>query len=253
MKKALRKIIGWLVAVCLLAGLIAWTYPPSRQWPKLAAARVLAISGTPRSAMRMGNAWRDYYCNNYDANDTLDKALAWYVKSAEADFTQAKYELGMFYDRAAGHERMKPSGFENMELAEYYVTESARWLLAAAEEGHAEAQFWLGMSHSYEDWQTCNEQTHLAWLQKSANQGFADAQYYLGMGNYGPGYDMETGAREITPESLPLLIKGGGAKARARDVRVGGILYHPGQCGGSGPGTGSRLVQTAQRQHGEIL
>ena len=54
-----------------------------------------------------------------------------------------------------------------------------RWLRAAATQGDAEAQLWLGIAYDREYFGRIDYQESLKWLRKSAAQGLPDAQYAL--------------------------------------------------------------------------
>ena len=63
-----------------------------------------------------------------------------------------------------------------------------KWYRKAAEQGHTEAQFNLGVCYASGRGVTKNEAEAVKWYRKSADQGFANAQYNLGVCHeYGTG------------------------------------------------------------------
>ena len=89
------------------------------------------------------------------------------MKSAEQGYLHAKTMIGCAYlgNHATG--------------ADPTHAEAQRWLRAAAMQGDAEAQLWLGLVYDRAYFVRTVYQESLHWLRESANQGLPDAQYAL--------------------------------------------------------------------------
>jgi TPR repeat protein len=85
----------------------------------------------------------------------------WLVKSAVQGFVRSEEVLGLVLK-----DRDRPA--------------SERWLLWAAEQGDAEAQFWLGVAYEENWYGTTDNQLAAKWYEKAAAQGHPDAQVSLG-------------------------------------------------------------------------
>ena len=87
----------------------------------------------------------------------------WMLKSAEQGYVPAQANMGMMFLGAGG---------------EYGKAEI--WLRRAAEQGNAEAQFWLGASYEEGRFGTTDYPEAFKYLRKAAEQGHTDAQVALG-------------------------------------------------------------------------
>jgi TPR repeat protein len=56
-------------------------------------------------------------------------------------------------------------------------TKAIRWFRKAAEQGHTEAQFYMGYTISTDTDE--DDAAAMRWLRKAAEQGHVDAQYHL--------------------------------------------------------------------------
>ena len=107
----------------------------------------------------------------------------WYRKAAGQGHVKAQYNLGVIYDRGYG-------------LAAYEVTESrpirpldsfpdpggaAPWYRKAADQGHAKAQYSLGVLYDRGDGVSQDLVQAAIWYRKAADRGHAKAQYNLGV------------------------------------------------------------------------
>lgn len=90
------------------------------------------------------------------------------LRNALTGNVQAQYEIGMKYNKAGR------AGWGKTE----YVEEAARWFELAAGQGDARAQYQLSQYYfnARKDYNRS-----FALTQAAAQQGLADAQYYLGM------------------------------------------------------------------------
>jgi len=88
---------------------------------------------------------------------------------------------------------------------------AVEWYRKAAEQGHADAQFYLGLMYRYGfDGVDENEAIAAEWYRKAAEQGHANAQYNLGfMYRYGRGvHKSESTAAEWYRKAAVMLKKG---------------------------------------------
>ena len=68
----------------------------------------------------------------------------------------------------------------NKDCRESLCAEDAPYFLKKAKAGDPDAQFTLGIMHYTGVGELWNKTKAAAWLRKAAEQGHADAQYYLG-------------------------------------------------------------------------
>jgi len=84
------------------------------------------------------------------------------LKSAEEGYAPAQEMVGMMYMGATGD-----------------YGKADMWLRRAAEQGNAEAQFWLGNAYEQGRIGTTDYGQAFKWLRKAAEQGHPDAQFSL--------------------------------------------------------------------------
>ena len=105
---------------------------------------------------------------------------------AQAGNAEAQYHLGLAYKTGDG----VPGGadFQLKALKEgcvhppiFDAEKMAYWFQKAAEQGHSDAQFWLGLSYYKNEGVPWDENKAVYWFQKSAEQGNAGAQNNLGV------------------------------------------------------------------------
>ena len=75
-------------------------------------------------------------------------------------------------------EQMYQKGKEYFDKKQY--SEAVPWYRKAAEQGYAEAQYWLGMCYYCGAGVTEDKTQAAAWYRKAAEQGYAEAQSWLG-------------------------------------------------------------------------
>lgn len=90
------------------------------------------------------------------------------IRKAENGNAEAQFKLGWNYYLGA-------AGFDENE------DEAAKWFLKAAEQGHAEAQNYIGMCYRYGEGVPKNYAKAESWLLKSAAQGYDGAYFSLGL------------------------------------------------------------------------
>ena len=91
---------------------------------------------------------------------------------AEAGDAEAQFSLGRTYEY----------GFINVpEDADVLDAEAARWFRLAAEQGHADAQNYLGDRYWTGEGVPQDYAEAVHWYRLAAYQGVAEAQYFLGV------------------------------------------------------------------------
>jgi TPR repeat protein len=118
----------------------------------------------------------DPYCN-YNS----DKSVLLLKRLAELGNAKAQYDLG----NVCRWDGVVRGGVDDRK-------ESVKWYTMAAEQGNADAQFWLGICYRQGEGVDRDEKEGFKWLTKSAEQGNADAQFCLGnCYEYGSGVDKD--------------------------------------------------------------
>ena len=95
-----------------------------------------------------------------------DKAMQWFMKAAEQDFSRSQYNIGFSYFKGLGVDK-------NTEKAFY-------WFSKAAEQGVAVAQCYVGAFYLYGLGIEQNYEKAIDWLTRSAEQGFSKGNRFLG-------------------------------------------------------------------------
>jgi TPR repeat protein len=90
-----------------------------------------------------------------------EEAARWFLKSAEQGYAPAQRLYGLMSAHAS-----PPVG--------------EGWMMPAAEQGDAEAQFWLGVAYDQNWFGTTDVKEAVKWYQKAAEGGNPDAQVELG-------------------------------------------------------------------------
>ena len=108
-----------------------------------------------------------YYADGTGTEQSWEKAVEWYRKSAEQGLAKAQYNLGLCYANGNGVEKS--------------YEKSVEWYRKSAEQGDACAQCNLGFRYYYGMGVEKNYKKAVEWYRKSAEQGNADAQYNLGL------------------------------------------------------------------------
>lgn len=99
---------------------------------------------------------------------------------------EAQFELGEIYRKSGGYHIQQD------------IHEAIKWYKLAAEQGHIEAQYRLGLTHRGGPGDIWNYQEAVKWLQLAAENGHMQAQYYLGYSyEFGEGvaYDYHLAAK----------------------------------------------------------
>ena len=111
-------------------------------------------------------------------------ALEWFQKSAEQGDKQSQVRLGAYNGQAKEQyelaEIIIDRCLSNCDFFEIFFEDEKTakyWYLASADQGHADAQFKLGLLHEILE---INEKDSDDWLRKAADQGHSDAHCFLG-------------------------------------------------------------------------
>ena len=111
-----------------------------------------------------GDAQTQFMLGEISSNPA--ESLNWYNKSAEQDYAPAQYELyKIYYYGCLGLE-------EDLD-------EAIRCLAKAAEQGHADAQYWLGDMHDNGEGVEQSDAEALRWYTQAAEQGHVSAKVLL--------------------------------------------------------------------------
>jgi TPR repeat protein len=175
----LRFVLPFLSIVFLAVSLSAQKPIPISTEQHLAAiARVDGMSTSDLSAVVMkahdGDREAQYLLAlAYDRGQLLGRDLAaahiWMLKSAGQEYVPAELGMGLLYL----HEPKNATPIGDYGRAE-------QWLRLAANEGDADAQFWLGLEYRHGAFGLTDYRQALHWLQKAAEQELPNAQYTLG-------------------------------------------------------------------------
>ena len=107
------------------------------------------------------------YAKGQGVEQSWEKAVEWYQKSAKQGYEIAQYNLGLCYEIGKG---VKQSWEKAVE-----------WYRKSAEQGDATAQYNLGWCYKYGKGVEQDYKKAFEWYHKSAEQGYEIAQYNLGL------------------------------------------------------------------------
>jgi len=120
------------------------------------------------------------------AQDNLE-AIRWYTKAAEQGHVGAQFNLGVLYDRDEGILQHDTDSFNQSDASlpakadkMTQESEAVKWYQKAAEQGHALAQFNLGVMYSLGRGVPQDDAKAVQWYEKAAEQDDKDAQVNLG-------------------------------------------------------------------------
>lgn len=158
-----------------------------------------------RMAADLGHVKAMYYLGLYCEHQPMDlyaeepQAARWLEKAAELGDVDAQYQLGWYYERDPlrlmiqegkdAYRNMAANPDDSLQIITYradlqeYKYKAEPWYRMAAEHGHADARFRLGLllergiGPSFAE---RNIPEALAWYQKAAEQGHPHAQCRLG-------------------------------------------------------------------------
>lgn len=210
--------------------------------------RKAAEQGHAKAQYKLGECY--YYCWGTKKDEV--EAAKWYHKAAEQGHAEAQYKLSKLYSSSRGtdkeealkylykaadqgywsaiwdilHDNLHPLHvpYEIQKLYKHHNCEkdSIKVVRKLAEQGLAEAQFYLGKL--YGDFDPSDHNAHqddakaAKWFRKAAEQGHAEAQYRLGqLYNTGCGVDLDK------EEALKWLRKAA-KQGQADAIAVHGIL-----------------------------
>lgn len=124
-----------------------------------------------RKSAEQGNAWSqnrlgDCYFKGNGVELDYNKAVQWYFKSANQGDYSAQYMLGLCYSNGYGVVKNE--------------IEALKWYLLSAEQGHQWAQYAVGFAFEFGTSGEQNYKKAVEWYRKSAEQGNAWSQNRLG-------------------------------------------------------------------------
>jgi TPR repeat protein len=140
------------------------------------------------------------YAQGLGVQRDLNQAASWYRKSADQGNAEAQFALGQMYARGWGVPRDTADAIRWFQLSnsvdsdgpptdwlsvEGYGIEkdpqqAAYWYQQAANSGHAEAQYFLGLFYAKGQGVKRDEEQAARWMSASASQGYAPALSELG-------------------------------------------------------------------------
>lgn len=191
-----------------------------------------------------------YYCGQGVPKNNLE-AMKYFKKAAEQGHVDAQYQLGKMYEYdveiPAEQEAMESrgvytinedSGMENSQNAKNFLVAmgklmrdfhqnqaaAVKWYKKAASQGHADAQYKVGMNYALGSGGLNEDYNKAAkWWKKAAKQGQASAQYELG-GMYYIG----EGVSQNYHEALKLFDKAAEQGIPMANYKLG-VMYYKGQ------------------------
>ncbi|WP_173980533.1 tetratricopeptide repeat protein, partial [Magnetospirillum sp. UT-4] len=160
-----------------------------------------------RSASEVGHVdaqlyLADMYESGRGVTQDFAAAMRWYRISADQGDHRAQLNLGVMYERGRGvpqdlteavrwyrkaaADKGEVGAAAQSNLGDVYATkqdwpEAAKWYRMAADQGHAWAQFNLGLSYHRGQGVAQNYSEAAKWYRMAADQGHARAQFNLGL------------------------------------------------------------------------
>ena len=159
-------------------------------------ALILCLSGCKSAATKsliheagQGNAAAQYelgvlYENGRGVIKNPAVAAKWYRKAAEQGHAEAQYNLGRMYEKGwwwvdSFRDYFEKTGSRQTSAGSHQIAdhvEAAKWYRMAAEQGHAEAQYHLGVMYLEGSGVPNDGAETVRWYRKAADQGNADAK-----------------------------------------------------------------------------
>ncbi|MBI1495556.1 tetratricopeptide repeat protein [Halocynthiibacter styelae] len=139
--------------------------------------RPLAEQGDMRAQFFLG----EMYAFGLGLSKNRSEAMRWFLLAAEQGHPDAQYNVGRLYD--------EESDWSTGETFVEFLsrggiiedpTEAARWYRLAAQQGHAIAQFLLGLKYAKGDGVLKDPEEAELWLRRGAEQGDMQLQRNLG-------------------------------------------------------------------------
>ena len=168
----------------ILSGMVAETLELARE----------TATDEPEKWFQTGEAY--YY--GLGVPQDYAEAAKWYRKAADQGHADAQFSLGLMYASGRGVTQKDTQGtmwfrkaastqhtlFDLMDrngqgVSQDYA-EAVKWYRKAAEQGHAKAQFNLGVMYDNGQGVSQDDAEAAKWFRKAAEQGYADAQFNLG-------------------------------------------------------------------------
>lgn len=115
----------------------------------------------------------------------------------------AQYMLGTMYYMSLLDTQLSVGAWDEVNTEAERNTEAAKWFRLAANQGHAEAQYNLGVMYKKGYGVPQNKTEALKWIRLSANQGYAEAQSDLGEMYYFDNVKLFNSSGIYNPESIP--------------------------------------------------
>jgi len=141
------------------------------------------------------------YAQGLGVERDLMEAMRWYRQAAEQGNAAAQFALGQMYSRGWGTPRDEVDALRWFQMAndpnsdgpptDWAVVDTygikqdqeqaAYWYEKAAQQGHVEAQFYLGRLYATGQGVRRDEEQALRWIRAAASQGYGPAEARFGM------------------------------------------------------------------------
>jgi TPR repeat protein/DNA-binding response OmpR family regulator len=119
-----------------------------------------------------GGGWPENYA----------EALNWYRRAAEQGHVEAQFSVGLCYALGKGvSQDHAEARARYWNASDQDLTEAVKWFRTAAEQGHAEAQFNLGLHYAFGRGVVKDHAEAFKWYRKAADQGHTKAQFSVGL------------------------------------------------------------------------
>jgi TPR repeat protein len=185
--------------------------PPESQTLRTGQRRILAddvaeyqkkaASGDAEAQFQLANC----YAVGTHVPQSDSKAVELYLMAAGQGYPDAQFRLGLcsyslkisttasrFDGQTLAKLGLRDSGRITDSATDPNYVKAAAWFRKAAEQGHAEAQFWVGLCHDSAIGVAKDLREATTWYRRAAEQGLASAQEKLGFSyQYGKGVDQD--------------------------------------------------------------
>jgi localization factor PodJL len=140
--------------------------PPTEKLPDAIGGpnlRTAALKGDPTAAYEIGVR----FAEGKGVVPSLEDAVKWYDRAAQAGVIPAVFRLGTFYEKGLGVKK-------DADIARRYYVQ-------AAERGNAKAMHNLAVLDADGGGKGANYKSAATWFRKAADRGVADSQFNLGI------------------------------------------------------------------------
>jgi uncharacterized protein len=141
----------------------------------------IELSNYARIIPLRSSLWGLLYLVGKGVERNRSKAAEYFRKAADQGHASAQYCIGQLYhsgeDSSGGKER---TIWDLIETREKNSPKAVEWYRKAADQGHAHAQYELGLAYQSGEGVEKNRNKAAEYFRKAADQGHAHAQYAIG-------------------------------------------------------------------------